>query len=110
MCQPNPIKRLDDALPALRPGQARVHCERQADDLLDGFAWIEGRIRILEDDLHARAQGGERIGRYRGEIGASEADRAGGRLEQAKGETAERCLSAAAFADQAEAFSGRDGQ
>ena len=61
--QPDPIQRLDHALAALRPGEARVHCERQSDDLLDRLARIERRIRILEDDLHAQAQGGERLGR-----------------------------------------------
>src|SRR5690606_34920587 len=38
-----------------------VDVERRPDDVLDPLTWIQGRERVLEDDLHAPTIGFERL-------------------------------------------------
>src|SRR5207344_430861 len=81
------------------------HADGLADDFADGHARIEARVRVLEDDLHAAADGPHLRVRERKEIFPVEDDAAERGLDQAKNAATERALAAAALADEAERLS-----
>ena len=53
--QPDDVEQLPDALVLLAAGSDSVNLERLGDDLADGHARIQARVRILEDELHVSA-------------------------------------------------------
>ena len=83
------------------PGQAMQH-QRFAQHGAHRHARIERGVRVLEDHLHALAPGAHRLVAERQQILALEAHLAGGGLEQAQHQTADRRLAAARFAHDGE--------
>src|SRR5207237_1889930 len=77
-----------------------VYLQRLADDIASGHARVQGRERVLEDDLHLPAVGPQLGLAEPRHVIAVELDRAGGRLDQAQHGACHRRLAAAAFADQ----------
>jgi hypothetical protein len=75
-----------------------------AHDIASRHARIEGRERILEDDLH-RASMGAKFGLPEmGEVQAIKPDAAAGRFDQAQDAPRDRRFSAAGLADESECF------
>ena len=79
-----------------------VHDERLRDDVADGHARVERRVRVLEDDLHLAPHLPHVLAAERRQLPPLEADRAAGRLEQAEDAVAGRGLAGAGLADEAE--------
>ena len=79
-----------------------VQRERRADDLADPLARVQRRERVLEDHLHLAPDGLELRAAGLRDVGAAEADRAAGRVEQAHERARQRRLAAARLADEAE--------
>src|SRR5207237_1724687 len=63
---------------AAAAGADAVHRQRLGDDVPDGHAGVERRIRILEDDLHFAPYLAQVVPAHRGQLLAHEADGAAG--------------------------------
>ena len=50
--QPDDIEQLLDALVLLAAGADSMNLKRLGDDLADGHARVQARVRVLEDELH----------------------------------------------------------
>jgi hypothetical protein len=81
-----------------------------ADALSDGDAGIEGRVGVLEDDLHVFAQCLQGLGVGVGDVEAVKQDRAGSGLDEAQDGAADGRLATARFANQAQAFATLNGK
>ena len=79
-----------------------VHDERLRDDVADGHARVERRVRVLEDDLQLAPHLAHLLAAERRQLAPVEADRAAGRLEQPQDAVAGRGLARAGLADEAE--------
>ena len=76
------------------------------DDLADGHARVEGRIGILEDELHLAAHVLDLMLVHLGDIAALEEHLAGGGLGEPHDGTAGGGLAAAGLTDEAERLTG----
>ena len=106
--QPDLVEQLGDARLALLRRDVGVVLQRLGDDAAGRHARIERRVRVLEHHLHALAVRAHRAGVEMRDVLAVEADRAGGRLDQAQQQRADRRLAAAGLADEAERLARRD--
>jgi hypothetical protein len=79
-----------------------VDDKRLGDDVFDTKARVERGEGVLKDDLHIAAQAAHFARARREQVPAFEVNSAGGRLDQAQDEPAERALARARFADEAE--------
>ena len=79
-----------------------VHFHRLDQGLADGAARVERGVRVLEDDLHAGPQRGQRGAARGAHVGAGEADAAGVGLDEAEHGACGGRLAAAGFADHAD--------
>ncbi len=84
--------------------------EGLGEDVADGHARIERGVGILEDDLHAAAEGAHGGGGGGRQRVAFEEDFAGGGFDEAEQHAGDGALAGAGFADQAEGFAGCDGE
>ncbi len=85
-----------------------VHAQPLGDDLLAGHAGREAAVRVLEDDLHFRAQLAQAAGGPVAHVLAAEGDRALG-LDQAHDRQRQRGLARSAFAHDAHRLARADG-
>ncbi len=74
------------------------------DRFADRHAWVEGGIRVLENDLHIAARHLELARCHRKDIPAFELDRPSGRLDQPQHRPSYGSLAATRFTDQAKGF------
>src|SRR5260221_275814 len=79
-----------------------MHLERLADDVADGHAWVQRRVRVLEDHLHPAAHLPHRLAAELREFDAVELHFAGRRLVELEDRAAGRRLPATRLADEAE--------
>ena len=79
-----------------------VHRERLGDDVADGHARVERRVRVLEDDLHLAPHLPHLLAAERRQLPPVEPDRAAGRLEQAEDAVPGGGLARAGLADEPE--------
>ncbi len=95
------------ARPRASPGMA----SGSADDSRTVMRGLSERVRVLEDDLHAAAHGAEPGAARPVRSRPVEADGAGGWLDEARQHGARQRgrFAAAAFADEAQRLSGREG-
>jgi hypothetical protein len=101
--EPNEVQQLGHSLGAGALARKNpVHLERLTDDLTDGHAWVERRVRILEDDLHAPSDFPERLLFDLGETLVIVVDLSGGGLFELKDATSCRRLSASRLTDKPE--------
>ena len=87
-----------------------MHEERLANDVRHRFAGVEGRERVLEDDLHLFAQCLHLILIIGENAFTFEKDFTGSGLFQTQDRPAEGCLAAAGFTYQTDGFALIDGQ
>jgi len=87
-----------------------MNFQRLTDNLADGEAGVQRPERILKNHLHLATQGAELAFRKREDFAAIEFHEAGGRWDQLQDRAADRGLAAPAFADEADGFSGFDGE
>jgi hypothetical protein len=80
--------------------------QRLTDDLTDGHAGVQGRIGILEDDLHVAAQCLEFTAIEFSDVATLEPDLPSGRFDQAQDTAPGGGFTAIGFADQAERLAG----
>jgi hypothetical protein len=52
VAQPDLLKKLADAVVELAPAGDPVQAQRLPDDLARGHAWVQRRVRVLEDHVH----------------------------------------------------------
>src|SRR6185295_11957694 len=100
--QSHHLEELLHALSDILLAGGAMDAERVADDLDHALAWVQRRIRILEDHLHLAAEGAQRGPREARDVLPVEPDGATRRIVQPYQKPAERRLSAARFADHAE--------
>jgi ABC-type dipeptide/oligopeptide/nickel transport system ATPase subunit len=81
-----------------------VNVDRLGDRLPHRHARIEGRVRVLKDDLHPPPNGAELRLFARRAVLAFEGDASAGRIEQTQNRPSERGLAAPRFADETECF------
>jgi hypothetical protein len=79
-----------------------------ADDLAHGHVRVQRRVRILKDDLHAAAERAELLLGHLRDFPAVEEDAPRGGLDEAEDRAAERALSAARLAHEAERLAAAD--
>ena len=109
LIQANQPQQLNHPLPPLSGVSVKtVHVQRFGDDVLHPLAGRQGRIRILEDDLHLPPPLPHRAGAKAQQIGAVEHNRAAGRLRQAQQHAAGGGFAAAGFTDQRQGFARRN--
>ena len=82
--EPDLFEQLGDPLPLFVAGRHVMDAEWFAHDIASRHARIEGRERILEDDLHRTSMGAKFGLPEMGEIQAIEPDAAAGRFDQAQ--------------------------
>ena len=101
--QPNRPQQLGDATVSLVPtaGDA-VDLEWLADDVANGHAWIQRRVRILEDDLQLTADRAHLLPLEARDVATVDDDRARGRLDQLENGARERGLTTPGLADEPE--------
>ena len=97
-----------DAGLALGRAQPVRHGQRLGDDAGHRHARIQRALRVLEHDLEAPAERGQRLARGRPDIGAVEQHLARRRPLQAHDGLAQRGLAAARFADDAQGLAAPD--
>jgi hypothetical protein len=85
-----------------------VDLERRADDLADPFARVQGRVRVLEDDLQLAPKRAQVALRELRDVLAAERDPAVRQGQQADEAAPEGGLSAARLADEPEGLSRPD--
>src|SRR5262249_18292874 len=79
-----------------------VQAQRLADDLPACQGRVEGRVRVLKDDVHAAPVGFQTASRKVRDVDAVKPDRPRGRLEEAHDAVRDRRLAAAGLADEPE--------
>jgi hypothetical protein len=94
----------------IEAGFAAVDEQRLGDDCEHRHARVESGVGILEDGLHLAADPAELMRGGADDVGAINADGAARGLDQAEDHARQRGLAGAGFADQAEGFSGFDGE
>src|SRR5262249_31646675 len=87
-----------------------VDLQRRRDDRPHALAWVQARVRVLEDDLHLLPQRPQLATPELRDRAAAVPDVAGRRLEQADDRAAERGLAAPRLADEAEGLSLANGE
>src|SRR5262249_26130911 len=97
-----------DAVEELAPRGDAVIAHRLGHDVADIHARVQGRVRVLEDDLQLAAVGPHLAAGEAVDAGAAQLDRAGGGLDQLQHRLAGGRLAATALADQAQRLSGAD--
>ena len=107
LAQPDRVEQLRHARFQLRAAGDAVEPDRLADDLATGHARVERGVRILEDDVHATAEGPQLAPREVRDVLAVEPDRPVRRLEQPVDAVADGRLAAARLADEAEHLARR---
>src|SRR5262249_37989009 len=100
--QADRAQQLVDAAAALASPVQVVHAERLRDDLPHGHARVERRVRVLKDDLQLPAHFAHPPSGEARDVLPVEDDLSVGRLEELDHGAAERRLSAAGLADEAE--------
>ena len=85
-----------------------VNREPFTNDRADGHTRVEGRDRILEDDLHIASQFAQLRRAHRAHIPALESDLTGRWLDETENRSTGGGLSAAGFADYSESLAPRD--
>ena len=83
---------------------------RLGQHLLDAHPWIEGAERVLEDDLHAAAQGAQLVAGQVRDVLSVKADPATGGLDQPQCEPTQRGLARARLTDQTQGLTTADGE
>src|SRR6185295_4521389 len=106
--QADALEQLRYALPSRPLAAVAVQLQGLGDDIAGPHARIERRERVLEDDLHALAQGPQLGLAEPGELLALEPDAARRWLDQAQDGAPDRGLAAPRFADQADGFGRAD--
>ena len=94
-CEPDHVHHPADPLAALRTVADAVDAQALGDAVADRGAWVERRVRVLEDDLHPPPVGLERRPADARDVAAVEADRAGRRVDQPQQHAADGRLAAA---------------
>jgi hypothetical protein len=84
-----------DLVDVVGAGPGALRAQRGGDDVRDGHARAEGRMRVLEDHVHLAAEGAQLPGRHAGDVRAVEYDAAAVRLGQAQHAAADGGLAAA---------------
>src|SRR5262245_50364748 len=103
------LEQLHHALLALLARRRQlVNDQRLADDRADGHTRVQGRVRVLEDDLHFLAERAQRPLVECRHVPPLERDLAGRRLDQPEDRPAGRRLAAARLAYQPERLAGHD--
>ena len=87
-----------------------VDAQRLGQDLADGLARVEARVRVLEDHLELAPPLPQVLALERQEVLAVERDRARQRLRDAHDRPADRGLARARLADEPERLAARDGE
>jgi hypothetical protein len=100
LVQPHARQQLANQLLALAPVGEPVDEGAFPHDLADGHPGVEGRIRVLEDDLHVATDGLELVAARLEERLAAEQHVAPGGRNQAEHDLAQRRLAAPGLADQ----------
>ncbi len=85
-----------------------MHLERLADDVPDGHARVERRVRILEDHLHPAAHATHLFAGERRELGAIELHRSRSGLVELEDRASGRRFAAAGLSDEAERLAPLD--
>ena len=102
----DPPEKLADAVVRIRTTEEAMHDHRFGDRAANGLARIEARERILEDHLHASADGAQARAVERAHIVPLEQYSSGIGLDQAQDRAARGRLAATALADQRQRFAG----
>src|SRR5262245_58532479 len=97
------LEQADDAGVAV--ADAMDH-ERLGDDVLDGKARVQRRVRVLEHHLYAAPGRANGVDVHAGELDAVESDRARGRFLQAQQESGGGALAASRLPHQPERLTG----
>ncbi len=103
--EPDHLEQLPDLLANLVAASVAVDLERVGDDLPDALAWIERRVRVLEDHLQLAPVGTKLGARQARDVVAAESHRPAGRLQEPDEEAPQRRLPAAGLSDDAERLS-----
>ena len=82
--QPDGVEELDDAPVQGGPAGEPVQPQRLADDLAARHPRVQRRVGVLEDDVDLAPVGPQPAPREARDVGAVDADRAAGRVEQAR--------------------------
>ncbi len=99
--EPDRVEQLVHAVEHVGLRHDPVDQQRPRDVVVDALGRIERRERVLEDHLHARAVLEQfLLPVHRADVLAAVEDRAAGRCVQARDETRDRALAAAALADE----------
>ncbi len=104
------VEEFSDAGADVMPGEAALDGEGLADDLADAHFGVEGGEGVLEDHLHAAAEGAELAGVGGEDVGGIEGDGAGGGLDEAQEHARDGGFAGAGFADEAEGFAAVEGE
>src|SRR5207244_8403137 len=108
--EPDGLEQLLHLLPSFVLGPHAVDLERCGDDRPDALAWVQARVRILEDDLHLLAQRPQRAAPELADRPAAKLDFPRGRFEEADDRPAERGLPAPRLAHEPEGLPFAHGQ
>src|SRR6185437_3298495 len=108
--QPHLLEQRDDPLLERAAFRDPVQPERLADDRAGRHPRVERRVRVMEDHVHVPAQRAHLAPREVGDVGAEDADRPVGRLDEAHDAVADGRLAAARLADQADELARADRQ
>ena len=108
--QPDLGQHPGDALSLVAPAADAVDDEGLANDVADFEARVQAGIGVLEDHLHVPPERPQRRLVEMRDVGALEAHRTTGRLEQPQDSAARGGLAAAGLADQPEHLASRDRQ
>src|ERR671936_500510 len=79
-----------------------MYLDGLADDVADGHARVQARVRILEDHLHPAAHPAQRLALQRRQFSATEPHRSGGRLIELQERATGRGLATSGLTDEAE--------
>ena len=92
----------------LRGGSKAVDAQALADAVADRRAWVQARVRVLEDDLDAPAVGLEGAPGDRRQVHAVEMDGPGRRLDEPQQQAPDRRLAAARLAHETQGLATLD--
>ena len=107
--QPHAVQQGHHAPAGRIPGDA-LHAERLGQDVADVHRGVQRRVRVLEDHLQVAAELAAILAADPGDVVALECDRARGDRRQAQDGPADRRLSRARLADEAERATLADAQ
>ena len=100
--QAHPVEKRGDLLFFFLSFRDAVDGQRLADDAAHRHARVQGRIRILEDDLHLAPESAHRLPIQGADVRALEAHLARGRLDEAQDGPAGGGFAAPALSDESE--------